>query len=209
MGSNTPPRWLALGAVFIALSLACRTSDILIAQIQPTPTATRVRPTATPVPPTLTPTPEPTATRTRTPTTRPTARPTAIPQPTAAPQPTAFPYIYHAQYQGCSHAGDTFIKGSVYADRNDPNSKIVGAIMVLSGAPDGAPAEVLRSEDTYTFVLRAQGAFPGNFFVWITDPTHKVRRSEMSPMISFNNKGPNEPGSCWAAILDFWKEPGR
>jgi hypothetical protein len=116
--------------------------------------------------------------------------------------------MYHALYQGCSHAGDTYIKGSVYRDRNDPNSKIVGAILVFSGAPDGEPAGVVKSEDTYTFILRAQGAYPGNFFVWVADPSLK-RLSEMSPMISFNNKGSNDPGACWAAIVDFWLEPGR
>ncbi len=209
MSWNLWGRRLVLVVAFFALTLACRTSDILIAEYLPTttPTPTRTRvPTATP---TQTPTFTPTLTPTRTSTVRPTARPTAT-RTVPPPQPVvvAFPYMYHALYQGCSHAGDTYIKGSVYRDRNDPNSKIFGAILVFSGSPDGEPAGVVKSEDTYSFILRAQGAYPGNFFVWVADPGLK-RLSEISPMISFNNKGPNEPGSCWAAIMDFWLEPGR
>ncbi|MBI3912861.1 MAG: hypothetical protein HY327_01500, partial [Chloroflexi bacterium] len=180
-----------------------------IAELQPTATPTR-RPTATPIPPTRTPTPQPSPspTNTRPPTTRPTPRPpTAVPPP-PAPAVAAFPYTYHAQYQGCQHAGDTYIKGAVYRDRNDPNSKISGAIMVFSGAPDGEAAGVVRTEDTYTFILRAQGAYPGNFFVWVANPSLK-RISEMSPMITFNDKKPSDPSACWAAIVDFWLEPGR
>ncbi len=200
-------RRYALLAALISLTLACRTSDLVIAQLQPTPTRTRVLPTFTPTP-TQTLTPPPTATNTRPPTARPTARPTAIPPPPAQAAPTAFPYVYHAVLQKCEHAGDTFVKGSVYADRNNPNSKIVGALIVLSSGPDGERVDLVRTTDSYTFVLRSQGALPGNFFVWVVDPSLK-RISEISPMISFNGKSPSEPGACWAAIVDFWKEPGR
>ncbi|MBI3537745.1 MAG: hypothetical protein HY070_09340 [Chloroflexi bacterium] len=201
------PKYFAIALALFTLTLACRTSDVMIAQFAPTATATRARPTLTP---TLTQTPEPTATitRTRAPTARPTARPPTAP-PAPPPVVSTFPYIYHAQFQKCEHAGDTYIKGTVYRDRNDPNSIVIGAIVVFSGSPDGAPAEVqIMKEQSYTFILQAHGASPGNFFVWVVDPSLK-RISEISPIITFNNKPASDPTSCWAAVVDFWKEPGK
>ncbi len=202
---------LALGAMFVFTLLACRTSDVLLAQNQPTPTRV-VRPTFTPAPPTATTAPTATRTRTRAPTARPTARPaTAIPQPTAAPPPvSSFPWTYHALFQKCEHSGNAYIKGAIYADKNDPDSKTPGLKVRLSWSPDAAPIVDVISEDFYTFVLSGvgEGARPGTYYVWVIDGSGK-RISEVSPAIVMNNLGPDRPGACWAALVDFWREPGR
>ena len=85
---------LALGALLFAGALACRTTDVFVAQATIVPTRT-VRPTFTPLPPptrtpppTATVPPSPTPTPTRRPTTRPTPRPpTPVPPPPQATQP--------------------------------------------------------------------------------------------------------------------------
>jgi hypothetical protein len=209
---------LTLAALFFAGALACRTSDVFVAQTKPTATATRtVRPTFTPIPPSPTPippTPIPQPTATVRPTLRPTARPTARPQATAVPpapppaQPTAFPYMYHAHFDKCQHAGDTYIKGSIFADKNDLSTKTFGVKVRLSTSPDGGSIVDVTSEDDYSFILQANGPKPGTFFVWVIDSSGK-RISEVSPAINFNNLGPDKPGACWAAWVYFWKEPGR
>lgn len=213
---------LLLAAVMFLGTLACNATNLFLAQAQPTVPPTRTpRPTFTPIPPatdtpqpTLTPVPPPTAAPTKPPTARPatprppTARPaTSAPVPPPPPQPTVSPYEFHANPPTCAHSGKTFIKGTVYNDKNDPNNRYAGAIVAL-GAPDGSTMYVdpVKTEwnGEYTFILSDQGARPGTWALWLVDPSHK-RKSDISAPITTNNLGPDNPAACWAGSVDFWK----
>ena len=219
MDLNNRVMKIALAGVIFVGTLACNATDILIAQATMTPTRTP-RPTFTPIPPaTHTPVPTETATPipatpTVPPTNPPTARPptarpaTATPRPpTAVPPPTVSPYEFHVNPPTCSHSGKTFIKGTVYLDRNDPNQRYVGAIVAL-GSPDGSTVYVdpIKTNDygEYTFILSDQGSRPGTWAVWLVDPSHN-RKSDISAPITTNDLGPDNPAACWAASVDFWK----
>lgn len=218
---------LALALVFVG-ALACRTADVFIAQATVTPTRTP-RPTFTPLPPptntaaplpTVPPTLPPTVavvvpkTPTRAPTARPpTARPPTQPPvalPPAQPQPTAVPvstFEFHVNPPSCVHAGNAYIKGIVYNDKNDPSNRYVGALVAL-GDSSGASIWVgpIKSDDfgEYTFTLNSNGAAPGNYWVWLVDPTQK-RKSDIGGPITMNNLPDTDPKSCWAGNVDFWK----
>ncbi len=210
-------RFVLVFILFVG-ALACRTSDIFIAEVTVTPTRTP-RPTFTPLPtmtntplplPTDTFTPAPSATATKKPATPrpPTAKPpTAVPPPPAAPQPTVSPYEFHANPPSCTHSGLTFIKGTVYLDKNDPNSKYVGAVVAL-GPPDGGTVyEMIKTDDygEYTFVLSGQGqARPGSWAVWLVTPAGQ-RKSDIGGPIVTNNLPADNPSACWAGGVDFWK----
>ncbi len=211
---------LALALSFFATVLACRTSDLLIAQ-QPTNTPTRTpRPTFTPLPkatdtlvPTLT--PPPTAVPTKAPTLRPTARPaTAKPPPTSAPPPVVVPPTavpapqmqYGQNTLACQHAGNQYIKGRVY-DSSDPSANGVGGVTVALGGADGANAYVtIKSEGDgfYTFTLSTPGggAQAGTYYVWLNDGNGR-RISDIGGPI--NMKPTAEDTSCWAGAVDFWR----
>lgn len=213
-------RGMFLALVLVAQStLACETANLLIAQATVTPTRTP-RPTFTLMPtitntpppsPTLAPTlPPPTVPPTQRPATArpPTARPaTAVPKPTNPPALTVSPYEFHVSPVKCEHSGKTFIKGTVYLDKNDPNQRYVGAIVAL-GSPDGGTIYVdpIKTDDYggYTFILNDQGARPGTWGVWLVDPSHK-RKSDIGGPITTNDLGPDNPAACWAAYVDFWK----
>ena len=159
--------------------------------------------TATPVPPTFTPTKAP-------PTARPTARPaTAAPKPpTAPPAPTISAYEFHANAPlPCQHSGMAFLKGTVYLNRSDPNSRYQGAIVAL-GPPDGSTIYDIVQTDgmgEYTFVLGDQGvAKPGSWGIWLVDPSHK-RKSDIGGPITTNDLPADNPNSCWTSGVDFWK----
>ncbi len=154
-----------IAAILFVAVLACRTADVFIARIEVTVTPTRTqRPTLTPLPqvtdtlvPTVTPTPAPTGTPTRRP---PTPRPPTLKPPPAAPQPTVSSYEFHVNPPlPCAHSGLTYLKGTVYLNKNDPNSKYVGAIVAL-GPTDGSTIyDVVKTNDygEYTFVLGGKG----------------------------------------------------
>jgi len=198
--------FLALALLFVG-ALACRTTDQLIAQATPTRTRTP-RPSFTPTPlptdtpvPTMTATLAPTATATNRPATprpaTPKPPPTAVP-PTAAPKPTVSPFEFHVNPPTCTHSGKTFIKGTVYNDKNDPSNRYAGAIVAFFD-----PVKTDWNGE-YTFILSDQGARPGTWAVWLVDPSHK-RKSDISAPITTNNLGPDNPASCWAVVVDFWK----
>jgi hypothetical protein len=205
---------LALGALLFAGALACRTADVFIAQATPVPTRT-LRPTFTPLPP-PTDTPEPTATPPPTSTPRPTARPTLrptvrpstpIPLPTPVPQPTKPTYQYSVASYRCEHSGGSWLKGHVYADKNDPNSAVPG-IKVAFG---GASGDIYGSGETdgdgnFAFTLTADGtgAKIGTFYIWITDASgHRI--SDMAGPININGKPDTAPDTCWAGWAFFTK----
>ncbi len=209
---------LLLGAVLFGGALGCQITDRLVAQLQPTPTFTRTpRPTFTPVPsPTFTPIPPsptippPTATRTATARPAPTRTPTRPPAPTAVPQPTVPPppqFEYAATNISCTHAGNQYIKGRVYASQN-PDAGGVAGIRVGLGDATGTNAWVtIRSEDDgfYTFTLSTPGqpANAGTYYVWLMDGTGK-RISDIGGPIRMNPVGPDAPGTCWAGVVDFY-----
>jgi hypothetical protein len=215
-----PNKWgvrLLSAAVLLIGVLACDLSDVpFIAQATVTPTRTP-RPTMTPLP-TATNTPAPTNTATRAPTAtktatrRPTVRPTARP-PTAtpkasAPQPTVSTMEFHANPPTCTHSGLTYIKGTVYLDRNDPSKRYYKAIVAL-GPPDASTVyeePILTNESgEYTFILGDNGkAVPGSWGVWLVDPSWK-RKSDIGGPIITNNLPADNPASCWAGNVDFWK----
>jgi len=204
-----------IAALIFGTMLACRTADVFIAQVQPTvtPTTTR-RPTLTPlvIPtetliPTVTPTPAPTGTSTRRP---PTARPPTTkppPPPAASPQATVSTMEFHVNPSTCSHAGQTYIKGTVYLNKNDASSRYAGAIVAL-GPPDGSTIYVIvKSGDdgVYTFNLGDAGqSKPGFWGVWLVDPSMH-RKSDIGGPINTNDLPDGDPKSCWAGSVDFWK----
>lgn len=210
-------------ALVVVGALACRVADTFVAQATATPTRTP-RPTFTPLPPpTNTAAPLPTVppptvaiVPTKAPTPRPTARPpTARPptQPPAAPppaQPTAVPvsaFEFHVNPASCVHSGNAYIKGTVYNDKNDPGNVYVGALVAL-GDSNGSSIWVgpIKSDDIgqYTFTLNSNGAAPGNYWVWLVDPSLK-RKSDIGGPIKMNNLPDSDPNSCWAGNVDFWK----
>jgi hypothetical protein len=205
---------LTFAVMLLAGALACHTTDVLLAQATVTPTRTP-RPTLTPIPsatatpvPTMTATPTPTPSPTRRP---PTPRPPTAKPPTAAPKPVTQPTVstmeFHVNPPTCTHSGDTTIKGTVYLNKNDPGPRYVGAIVAL-GAPDGSTEYVdpllTDWQGMYTFVLGAQQARPGTWGVWLITPGH-VRKSDIGGPITTNNLPPENPASCLAVSVDFWK----
>lgn len=219
-----------LAALVIAGALACRTEDILnVAQSAATPTRTP-RPTFTPLAtptdiPTVLPTnppatavpvvSAPTKAPTKKPTVKPTAKPTSKPptappvvatQPPQPPTQPPFQWTYHATTPGCEHSGQAFIKGAVYNDKNDVNSKTPG-MPVSMGPQDGTTAWAnVKTDDNgeFTFMLNAKGAAPGTYWVWVTD-SKGSRISEVGGPIVMNNLGPDDPRTCWHATIDFYK----
>lgn len=210
---------LALMVLLMAGTLACDATNavnVLIAQATVTPTRTP-RPSFTPIPistntpsPTDTATPVPTTTpTTKTPTAKPpTARPsTAAPKPTNAPQPTVSAYEFHANPATCVHSGKTYIKGTVYLNRNDPSQRYVGAIVAL-GASNGSTIYIdpVKTDynGEYTFILSDQGSRPGTWGIWLVDPSYK-RKSDIGGPITTNDLPSENPAACWAGSVDFWK----
>lgn len=205
----------AIGTILFIAVLACQTSDKLVAQIQPTDTPTRTpRPTLTPLPqftdtliPSLTPTAAPTSSST--PTRRPpTARPpTAKPPPAAPAAPTVSTMEFHVNPPTCTHAGQAYIKGTVYLNKNDPTSRYAGAIVVL-GPPDGSTVYTFvkaEYDGVYSIILGDNGqAKPGYYGVWLADPSLK-RKSDIGGPIVMNDLPESDPKSCWAGSVDFWK----
>lgn len=217
MWSNKWVRTLAFAAMLLVGAMACNGSELLIALATVTPTRTP-RPTFTPVPtatviptvaPTITATPVPTRTATRRP---PTARPRTNtpkppPQPTAPPQPTVSAMEFHVNVLPCTHSGLTFIKGTVYLDKNDPSQRYNQAIVAL-GPPDGSTIyERVLSDGNgeYTFVLSEPGqGRVGNWAVWLVYPDSK-RKSDIGGPINTNGLPAGDPKACWAGGVDFWK----
>jgi hypothetical protein len=201
-----------LAVMLLVAVLACRSADIFLAQATAITTRTP-RPSFTPIPkatdtpiPTKTATPAPTATSTRRP---PTPRPpTPKPQPTSPPQPTVSPYEFHVNPPfPCTHSGLTFLKGTVYLDKNDPNNRYIGAIVAL-GPPDGSTIYTIMQTDgngEYSFILSDSGqSHPGSWGIWLVDPAQH-RKSDIGGPIVTNSLGADDPNSCWTSGVDFWK----
>ncbi len=222
MHLNRRAAWLTFALVLFLGGLACESSDRVLSVAQAktaTPTRTRTpRPTFTAVPsstatlvlPSNTPLPPPTRTATRRPPTAVPKPPTPKPQATAppAPQPTTPKYQYSAASSDCEHSGSSWIKGVVYADKNDPNSGMPGVPVVFGGAAGdawGGP-ELTGGDGVYAFTLTDdlahRSANPGNYYVWIVDSSRN-RISDMGGPIKIEG-GPSDT-SCWAGHVYFTK----
>ncbi len=215
MHVNKWAAWLALALALFIGGLACQTTDRILSVAQAntaTPTRTRTpRPTFTPLPP-PTETPAPTATPTpipptRTPTRRPTARPTLPPTPKPViAQPTTPRYQYSAASFRCEHSGGSWLKGHVYADKNDSDSAVPGVKVVFGGAGGDAyaPPVLTDGNGDYAFTLTPDGggAKIGTYYIWIVDGSGN-RISEMAGPINIDGKGPDN--GCWAGWAFFTK----
>lgn len=166
-------------------------------------------PTWTPIPtrartstPTVTPTWTPTVTLTPKPTRVP---PTRTPRPPATLAPTTNPYIYNSIIRGCQHSGGTFIEGTVSSLYGEQ----VGARVTLGWSPGSNVIQTIvtgrdKSPGSFTFVLRADGSYPGVFYVWIADPLGKPLSDPNSGRIVTNAiKNGSDPAACWQAYVDF------
>lgn len=219
MQFNRWAAWLSLALLLFVGGLACETTDRVLSVAQantatPTRTPTRrptftVVPTSTntPIPPTNTPLPTATRTATRRPPTATPKPPTPRPQATTPPQPTTPRYQYSAAGSGCEHSGSSWIKGSVYADKNDPNSGMPGVKVVFGGSAGDAYAkpELTGGDGVFAFTLTADTdhrAAPGTYYVWIVDESGN-RISEMAGPIRI--EGGSSDSSCWAGSAFFTK----
>ncbi|MCL4394711.1 MAG: hypothetical protein M1482_07895 [Chloroflexi bacterium] len=199
---------VALGLVLVAGALACRTTNVFLAEATKVPTRTP-RPTFTPMPTeTFTPVPTntPLPTATKVPTRRPTARPrptnTPVPPPTAIPQPTTPQYRYKSANKGCDHSGQTFIQGTIY---DTSGNHVNGVTVVMSGSSDGAIADKRESgtdgDGFYSMIVNAAGASPGQSrWVWVVD---NGQRASDIVQFDFNNLPDTNPSTCWRGFVDF------
>lgn len=167
-----------------------------------TPTLTplpTLPPTATPIPPTATAT-RPTPTRTRRP---PTA---TLPPPTPVPSP----YTYRTVVQSCKHSGGTFIEGTVY--RTSAGEPEAGIRVALGSGPGPGTGDIYyvtsgtqgRSAGYYVHVIRANGAAPGNYYVWVADSNGNPLSDPNAGRVTTNSiSNPDDPAACWLAVVDF------
>lgn len=181
----------------------------------PLPTET---PTNTPTI-TLTPLPTNTATATsipRTPTLPPTAtrpRPTSTRRPTAppaAPAPQPSGYAYSVSRQGCFHSGGTFIEGTVWGNSGGNPQSGVRVYLGAGPGPDKGDNYVVltgtqgTSAGYYNHVIRANGAAPGNYYVWVGDPNGKPLSDPNQGLVRTNDiRNGDDPNACWRAVVDF------
>lgn len=206
---------LALGVMLLIGALACRTSDIFLAQATVIPTRT-VRPTFTPLPP-PTDTPAPTATIPPSPTAKPTARPTLRPTarpptpkpPPPPPAPVAQPTLpqlrYKSSFKDCIHSGQTFIEGHVY---DNAGGFLNGVTVAMSGSPDGAIADSKESgfsdDGKYSMIVNAFGASPGQSrWVWVVE---NGKRASDIVRFDFNSLPDTNPATCWNGVADFVRQ---
>ena len=203
---------LALGALLFAGALACRTTDVFVAEATDVPTRTP-RPTFTPLP-SPTDTPEPTATfppsptpvPTRRPTARPTPRPpTPKPPPPPVAQPTTPQFRYKSANVSCLHSGQSFIQGTVY---DKAGNHVNGVTVVMSGDSAGSVDSIADKQDSgvandgmYSMIVNAFGASPGQKrWVWVLEGGQ--RASDIAE-IDFNNLPDTNPATCWNGVVDF------
>lgn len=161
-------------------------------------TPTRVRTSTPTLMPTWTPTVTLTPKATRVP-------PTRTPRPPATLAPTASPYIYNSIVRGCQHSGGTYVEGTVSSLYGEQ----VGARVTLGWSPGNNVIQTIvtgrdKSPGYYTFVLRADGPYPGVFYVWVADPIGKPLSDPNGGRVVTNAiKNGNDPAACWQAYVDF------
>lgn len=186
--------------------------------LQPTWTATATL-TATPTwTPTLTPSVTPTTLATNTPSptrivptrtatrprpTRPPAPPTAVPAPVST-------FAYNTLRQGCFHAGGTFIEGTVWAGSG--GSPVAGVRVAMGSGPGPSYGGVYyqttgnqgKSDGYYVFIIRENGAAPGNYYLWVADGSGNPLSDPNAGRVTTNDiKSGDDPNSCWRGVVDF------
>lgn len=190
--------------------------------ILPSPTVIALvfPPTNTPVPtdtPTLTLTPTSTLTPSSTPTLANTPTNTTVPIVLTAtrtrtvrplPRPTVIisAYAYNARYQGCFHAGQTFIEGTVY--RTAAGDREQGTRVALGSGPGPGTGDIyyVTSSETgyYVHMINAAGPTAGTFFVWIADASNRAISDPNAGRVQTNTiRNPDDPGACWRGVVDF------
>ncbi len=186
--------------------------------LQPTWTPTA---TFTPVPtntPTVTPSVTPTSVATNTPpptpippTRAPTRpRPTRTPGPPPAPPAPVSTFAYNTQRQGCFHAGGTFIEGTVWSSSG--GSPQAGVRVAMGSGPGPTYGGVYyqttgnqgKSDGYYVFVIRENGAAPGNYWLWVADGNGTPLSDPNAGKITTNDiRSGDDPNSCWRGVVDF------
>jgi hypothetical protein len=108
---------------------------------------------------------------------------------------------YVVNSRGCQHSGGTFIEGVVtnlYGE--EANARVIlgtnpganGIQTIITGSE--------RSPGYYTFVLNANGANPGTYYVWIADVSGKILSDPNAARVTIDSS------SCWQAFFDFvWR----
>ncbi len=145
----------------------------------------------TPAPMTLAPTRPP-----------PALAPTSKPSETLTP---SSPWAYRVTSRGCQHSGGTFIEGIV----SNQYGEEAGTRVNLGTSPGASIVQTIttgndRSQGYYTFVLNANGASPGTYYVWITDAGGRVLSDPNAATVSLNGiRNPYDPNACWQAFIDF------
>jgi len=108
----------------------------------------------------------------------------------------------------CEHSGGSWLKGHVYADKNDPNSAVpgVGAVFGGGGGDIYDGPNLTDGNGDFAFVLSPDGTGPrkGTYYIWLVDGT-KNRISEMAGPITINGKSDTAPDTCWAGWAYFTK----
>jgi hypothetical protein len=142
---------------------------------------------------------------------RPTPRPTNTPPPpppTAPPAPAKPRYEFSkAIVQSCApNGGTTYIKGTVYRNRQPAN----GYRVVFSWQPDGnwttqpvqsGPHEGYPGWNAgyYSHIIQAGGAREGTWYVWIVNEAG----GRISEMATFSTDGSVHSSSCQEVVVDF------
>ncbi|MDE3091225.1 MAG: hypothetical protein KGJ80_17795 [Chloroflexota bacterium] len=219
---------IATLVVVVLIALACMSFSLVFVNPQvafnplkpplpmPTLLLAGLPPTWTPTPtdtltPTPTNTPTSTPTLTPTPTNTPTNTPIATPTRTRAPRtntpkpPPPSPFTYTVFRRGCQHSGGTFIEGYV----TFPGGEESGVRVRLGSGPGGNEIQTLttgsdRSPGYYTFILSANGARPGTWYVWIVDASGRPLSDPNAGRVETNAiRNGDDPNSCWQALIDF------
>jgi hypothetical protein len=168
-----------------------------------TPTSTDTPTPTHTLTPTQVPSTTPTVTDTPTNTTVPTRTRTRTPRP---PTPVPSPFVYNVRFLGCNHSGGTFIEGTVYGIGGGYES---GARVRLSNAPGSGEIQTLvtgtdRTAGYYTFVINANGASVGTYYVWIVDGSGRAISDPNAGRVTINGiRNGDDPSSCWQAFIDF------
>ena len=86
-----------------------------------------------------------------------------------------------------------------------------GTIVAMSSAPSGAQVFTVTSGSQggpssgyYVHVINANSAQPGTYYVWIQDANGRAISDPNAGRVVTNNiKNPDDPASCWRAVVDF------
>ena len=90
----------------------------------------------------------------------------------------------------------------------NPNGEEAGTRVNLGTAPGSGIIQTIitgsdRSPGYFTFVLNANGARPGTWYLWISDSNGKPLSDPNAARVTTNSANANAPNSCWQAFVDF------